>query len=192
MSLTDTGKKNSIVLTKGQACGYFRGTGAALLLAAITGLHAQTATSAPIPSQLTTSSKVFLSNAGEESNELSERAYTQIFNGLTQGQHYQLVSSPASADLIFELHYIAQSGQVNVTNGNTFGASYVFRIRLVILDRATHATLWTVTEFLDQNAHKHDFDLEFADTVNLVLADVQALASGQMPSTAAANKIKKP
>ena len=158
----------------------------------ITGLHAQTAASAPIPSQLTTASKVFLSNAGEETNELTERAYTQIFNGLTQGQHYQLVSSPASADLIFELHYIAQLGQINVANGITSHTPFVIRIRLVILDRATHATLWAVTEFLDQDAHKHDFNLELADTVNLVLADIQALAAGQMPSVAAANKIKKP
>jgi hypothetical protein len=145
------------------------------------GLQAQ---SAPVPSELSTAKTVFLADAGEEANNLSERAYTQVYNGLSQWGHYQLASSPSSADLNFELHYLAPLATPDLINGTNF-PSYSFRLRLDIFDRSTHTELWSVTEFIDTSKHKGNFDPSFNDAVTLLLGDIKALSSGQLPSVAA-------
>jgi hypothetical protein len=159
---------------------------AILALALTLGVSHLQAQSAPVPPELSTAKTVFLADAGEEANNLSERAYTQVYSGLSQWGHYQLAPSPSSADLIFELHYLAPLATPDFINGTNF-PSYSFRLRLDIFDSSTHTELWSVTEFIDTSRHKGNFDPSFNDAVNLLLGDIKALSSGQFPSATAAS-----
>src|SRR6516164_9206963 len=61
---------------------------------------------APIPAAITTAQKVFVSNAPGDSLPASlggpARPYHEFYAAIKSWGHYQLVSSPADADLIFE------------------------------------------------------------------------------------------
>jgi len=158
----------------------------AFLLAVPATLSSQTPS---LPAQLGTAKTIFLANAGEEANNVNEQAYAELSTALTQWGHYQLTAAPASAELIFELHYISAADPANVTNGNSF-PSYTFHLRLDIIDRATHAKLWSVTEFITPPNRKLTADQALGNAIDLLLSDIKALSSGQMPSVAAAAAAK--
>jgi len=162
------------------------------------GLPAQSTSNstAPVPPGIGTAKTIFLANAGEETNNFSERGYANLYNGLAQWGHYQLASNPGAADLVFELHYLSPAVGQNVFNGSSTGTTYVPRFRLVVLDRATNTILWSVSEFVNMTERKKTFEQQCDDAVNLLLNDVRALSSGQFPSVAAtaeagASKAKK-
>jgi hypothetical protein len=150
----------------------------ALSTVAIKPLVVQGASVATIPSQIMTAKTVFLANAGEEDNGLSEQAYASLYQSLQQVTHYQLVPTSAAADLVLELHYMAPPNIV--TDGSS---NYSFRFRLVVIDRESHATLWSVTEFLDTNGGKIPFEQAFQTAIERTAGDVKLLSAGQLPST---------
>ena len=74
---------------------------------------------------------------------------------------YQVVASPAEADLVFELRLMAPNGPANADKQK--GASDPLpMLRLVIYDRPTHYVLWALTESIApaalQKTHDHNFD----------------------------------
>ena len=150
----------------------------ALSTAAIQPLAAQNAPVTTIPSQITTAKTVFLANAGDEDNGLSEQAYASLYQSLQQVTHYQWVPTSAAADLVLELHYMAPPNIV--TDGSS---NYSFRFRLIVIDRGSHATLWSVTEFLDTNGGKIPFEQAFQTAIERIAGDVKSLSAGQLPST---------
>ena len=156
-------------------------------------LPAQTTTNptAPVPPQIGAAKTVFLANAGEETNNFSERGYADLYNGLTQWNHYQLTSNPASADLILELHYLSPANGQIVMGGVSMRTPYIPRFHLIVLDRATNVTVWSVSEFVNTTAPKKTFEQQCDDAVDLLLNDLKALSAGQLPTITATNKIKK-
>src|SRR5207302_11068504 len=62
---------------------------------------------APLPSQIYTSKKVFVSNGGDETlGDYSggpDRAYNQLYAALKGWGPYEPVSAPADAELVFEI-----------------------------------------------------------------------------------------
>src|SRR5580704_2317965 len=156
-------------------------------------MPAQTTTNpaAPVPPQIGAAKTVFLANAGEETNNFSERGYADLYNGLTQWNHYQLTSNPASADLIFELHYLSPVAGQEVFKGESMGSTNTPRFRLVILDRATNVIVWSVSEFVNTTARKKTFEQQCDDAVDLLLSDAKALSAGQLPTVAATSKATK-
>jgi len=78
------------------------------------------------------------------------------------------VSSPAEADLVFELQLSAPNGPSNADKSK--GASDPLPMfRLVIYDRPTHYVLWALTESIapaeKQKTHDHNFDEALANLV---------------------------
>lgn len=125
---------------------------------------------------------VFVANAGEEENVLSEQAYSKLSQEIAQAGHYKVVLDPAAADLIFELHY--EKLPDLVLGGNS---DYLFQFRLLIWDRATHVPLWSVTEWMNLNAFRGNLDRKFKQSFAFSLQrlgeDVRLLSLGQLPST---------
>jgi hypothetical protein len=158
-----------------------------LFLLAALPLAAQ-ALAAPIPAQFATAKTVFLSNAGPQDNVVSERAYTTLYTGLTQWNHYQLVTAPANAELVLELRYTAPLSNISVMSGGSFPPNYRPQFQLIIIDRATGVILWSSTEtpFGTRKQNTND------NAVNALLADLKALVSGQFPSVAAAAAASAP
>ena len=146
---------------------------------------------APVPAQILTARKVFISNVGGD-NDISpdhysgspNRAYDQFYAAMKSWGHYDLVSTPAEAELVFELHFdvpVYGSGFTDTWRRPQF--------RLVIMDAKTHFVLWGFTEYLVTMSHvTHDqsFDRAMVALVN----DVAKLA-GQPPAIVVEEPKKK-
>src|SRR5258708_18387365 len=111
---------------------------------------------APLPSQIYTAKKVFVSNAG--GNTLGDysggpdRAYNQLYAALKGWGRYELVRAPADAELVFGIRFATPILGEKVSGGgggNTPVSSSPVKypqFRLAILDLKTHVLLWTFTE----------------------------------------------
>jgi hypothetical protein len=123
---------------------------------------------APVPSLLLNAKTVFISNAGADSGLFPhpfagdpDRAYNEFYADVVSWGRYQLVATPAEADLVFELQLTAPNGPSNADKSK--GASDPLpMLRLVIYDRPTHYVLWALTESIApadrQKTHDHNFD----------------------------------
>jgi len=122
---------------------------AAVMMVSASSLSAQKAQeTAPIPSQITSAKKVFISNTiGDDlySNDPSQ-VYTAFYAAMKSWGRYELVSSPANADLIFEISFREPVVAVAVTGSAAnvpVGGSYTNpHLRLVISDPKTRVSLW--------------------------------------------------
>jgi hypothetical protein len=103
--------------------------------------EAQRPATAPVPPTLLSAKRVFISNAGADSGLFPhpfsgdpDRAYNEFYADVESWGRYQIVASPAQADLIFELQLTAPSGPSNANKSK--GASDPLpMLRLVIYDR---------------------------------------------------------
>jgi len=127
---------------------------------------------APAPPQIAAAQKVFISNAGGESfeniinatafNGGPDRPYNQFYDAIKDWGRYELVASPADADLVFEV-----SWQLTDTG---LKLPVLGQLRVVIIDPKTHVTLWNLTQYvrgaiLLGNRDKN-FDLAMTTIVN--------------------------
>jgi hypothetical protein len=122
----------------------------------------------PIPPLLLSAKKIFISNAGSDSGLFPhpfsgdpDRTYNEFYANVESWGRYQVVASPAQADLVFELQLTAPNGPSNADKQK--GASDPLPMfRLVIYDRPTHYVLWALTESIEpaakQKMHDHNFD----------------------------------
>lgn len=152
-----------------------------LLLLMMPALRAQTNPSPAVPPQIASARTVFLSNAGEEEKANSERIYKRLWTALSHAGQYKLVASPVSADLILETHYSKRPDRSGTNESGV--VRYVYFIRLDVLDRATHVTLWSVTEYLDLLSNQFQFDPALDAATDALLADLRALGAGKFPTT---------
>jgi hypothetical protein len=105
---------------------------------------------APIPPQITAAQKVFISNAGGESfenvidslpfNGGPDRPYNQFYAAMKNWGRFELVPSPADADLVFEVSWVLTDTGLKLP--------VLGQLRLVVIDPKTHITLWSFTEFV--------------------------------------------
>lgn len=107
-------------------------------------LQAQEPAAARIPSQILAGKKAFISNGGEtsQSGNLAysggpARAYNQFYAAVKAWNHFELVTTPAEADLVFAISFIQ-------------GRKSDPRFSLVILDPKTHIAMWTFSERVPQ------------------------------------------
>jgi hypothetical protein len=143
---------------------------------------------APVPPLLLSAKKVFISNAGADSGLFPhpfsgdpDRAYNAFYSDVESWGRYQLVATPAEADLVFELQLTAPNGPSNANKQN--GASDPLPMfRLVIYDRSTHYVLWALTESIEpaalQKTHDHNFDEALATIVLDAGRLTKSLSSG--------------
>jgi hypothetical protein len=122
--------------------------GAVTLLLTCSLLAQKSTGAAPIPSQITSGKKVFISNtAGDDlySDDPSQ-VYDAFYTAMKGWGRYELVSAPANADLVFEISFHSPIAGVAVGSsgpeapvGGSFSDPY---IQLVVLDPNTHVSLW--------------------------------------------------
>jgi len=127
---------------------------------------------APVPPQIAAAQKVFIANAGGESfeNVISltvfdggpDRPYNEFYAALKDWGRYDLISSPADADLVLEV-----SWQLTDTG---LRLPVLGELRLTVIDPKTHVKLWNLTQYvrgaiLLGNRDKN-FDLAMTTIVN--------------------------
>ena len=86
---------------------------------------------APAPVPIFSAKKVFVSNAtGEIRLPLGnpDLAYDEFYAAMKSWGRYEIVSSPADADLVFEIRYTFVIGPTGVTQGNG-GSTQGFQFR---------------------------------------------------------------
>ena len=159
-----------------------------LILAIVPGLHAQQATPssaqkdktpdpAPIPAQITAAQKVFIANAGGESFEAvlrqvvfdggPDRPYNQFYAAMKNWGRYELVSSPANADLVIEVSWtLSDTG---------LGLPVLGQLRVAVIDPKTHVTLWTLAEYVRGAVFLANRNKNFDHTMNTIVDRLKKL-----------------
>ena len=141
---------------------------------------------APLPAQIVAGRKVFISNGGGDSDGLysgePRRLYDQFYAAIKSWGRYQIVSSPAEADLAFE---ISSSNPLIVEQ--IHGRPVLGRLRLAIIDPATRITLWVFIEHVEVAALQGNRDKNFDEAFNHLVNDLRNLA-GQPAASANSKK----
>jgi hypothetical protein len=145
----------------------------AMTLLVVPSLEAQNAPEAapaPLPSQIITARKAFISNAGGEIPSYrwsggSTRTYNQFYAAIKSWGRYELVAVPADADLVLEISF------ANPIYTTEKISSDDPQFRLVLLDPKTHILLWTLTKRVPekrgfQKSRDRDFDESLVSLVN--------------------------
>lgn len=100
----------------------------------------------PPPTQIASAHAVFLTKAADAPNFPidSTQSYNDIYAALKAWGHYQLVSSPDQADLVFQLRGVAPITGVAGVDG-TVGSINSPAFQLTIRDPKSNVALWTIT-----------------------------------------------
>lgn len=136
---------------------------------------------APIPQQILSARAVFISNGGGSNyfdlfSGGADRAYNTFYADIQRSGRYELVASPAQADLIFQVKAIAPM----VGYGDDTGPNP--QVVLSIQDPKTNTVLWTTRANVRAIGTKKRRDRQFDESVG-VLVDKLAQVTGQ-PLTA--------
>ncbi len=141
---------------------------------------------APVPRQIGAAQKVFIANGGGESFETiinqtvfdggPDRPYNQFYAAMKEWGRYELVASPADADLVVEVSWDLTDVGLQLP--------VLGELRLVILDPKTHVTLWTVIEHVRGAILLGNRDKNFDQAMNTVMKRMKDLVA---PPTTPAN-----
>jgi hypothetical protein len=120
----------------------------------------QQPSAAPVPTAIFSAKTVFISNTSGQSwlaANLRDLAYSEFYAAMKDWGRYQLVSSPADADLVIEIRL-------------AYTASNPRSLRATVRDPKTRTILWAFTEY-DQPAaraatDRKNFDQAMAALVN--------------------------
>jgi len=161
---------------------------AALAAASALGQQPAVTPQAPVPGEMRTATKLFVSNTGADSGLFPSpfsgdpnRGYNQLYAGLQANGQFQLVNDPAEADLVLELQLTAPNGpsQGSKING---AANPVPMFRLVVYDRKTHYALWAFTQSIDIAFLQKTHDRNFDDALSTILLEFESLAGKARPA----------
>lgn len=143
---------------------------------------------APVPPQIASAQKVFISNAGGESFESvidetvfnggPDRPYNQFYATMKTWGRYQLVSSPADADLVFEVSWVLSDTGLKLP--------VLGHLRLVVIDPKTHVTLWNFTEYVRGAMLLGNRDKNFDQAMTTIVDRMKIIATAR-PATAPGN-----
>jgi len=153
-----------------------------LLQAPVVLAATQPVSPAPIPAQIVAAKKIFVANAGGDAdwgdadfNGNADRAYNQFYAALKTWGHYELVSSPADADLLVEIQFTELAA---VPRTNTLASRTVDpQFRLTIRDPKTNALLWGLIEHVEWAILQGNRDKNFDTALGRTVAEVQRISA---------------
>lgn len=138
-----------------------------------------------VPNQIASARRIFIANGGENQpygearfSGGPERAFDEFYSAIKGLGRYELVGSPADADLVFEIEFAMPTSGPSIANSSLFGnVPYDSQFRLTIRDPRTNVMIWTMIEHVQwavmQSNHDKNFDLALTRLVN----DVEGLAA---------------
>ena len=137
----------------------------------------------PVPISIETAQKVFVSNAPGDSLPASlggpARPYNEFYEAIKSWGRYQLVASPADADLILEISFANPIVGVNVMSTSGGGSTSALLLRVVIDDPKTHVSLWWFAESFELKGgfshRKETLDSNFHLAIAALVDDVRKL-----------------
>ena len=148
---------------------------------------------APIPSQITAATKVFIANGGADNfgamadkdvfSGSPTRAYNEFYAAAKDWGRYQIVSTPGEADLVLEIS-LSFSNLKEPLETLSNSPIDLARLRLKIIDRETRTTLWAINEHVRGGVLLSNRDKNFEQAMNDLMSDLKNLA----PAAGAASK----
>jgi hypothetical protein len=134
---------------------------------------------APIPAQIAAGKKVFISNGGNDGTTLAtlkragdpDAPYNHLYAAMQSWGRYELVTSPADADMVFEIRFTAPMTDCGKVT------SYAPQLELAILDAKTHFRLWTITGPVEGAIRKATWDKNFSDGVATLMDTLKKLTT---------------
>ncbi len=142
---------------------------------------------APLPSQIISAKRVFIANAGGDDPGLPEPlfsggadlSFNQFYAALKAAGVYELVSSPAEADLLFDIQFmvIPDRRPTGLWSNNTTADAYDALFRVEIRDPKTNALLWAFNEHMEWALLKGNRNRNFDQASARIVSDVLALAA---------------
>lgn len=137
---------------------------------------------APIPAQLLSAKRAFISNAGTDAMSRAalvdkqmdvNSAYNQFYAAINNWKRFDLVSAPADADLVLEISFT--SPESDCGRGECADA----QLTLVVYDARTHFRLWTFSEGIEGAILAGTWKKNFSSAVDSLISDFQQLANPQ-------------
>lgn len=102
---------------------------------------------APVPTQILTAKKVFISNASgvtDSAKAAPDLPYNEFYAAMKSWGRYELVGAPGDADLVLELQYVIVLGAASFRGEGGTIQDPKFTLR--ILDPKSGTILWAFTE----------------------------------------------
>ncbi len=151
---------------------------------------------APLPAQIFTARKLFVSNAGGDTlGDYSggpDRAYNQLYTALKGWGRYELVAVPADAELVFEISFATPILGENVSGGGGTAVSNRTlkdpQLRLAIRDLKTHVLLWTFTEHVQPALLQGNRDKNYDQAMAALVNDIKNVAGQPAPTASSPSK----
>lgn len=138
-------------------------------------LQAQTApATAPLPTLLSNTHSIFIGNAGDQQNADCLRAYNGFYTGIDALHKFQLVTDPAQADMIVELHY-----EISLAGSRVSGNDSSRQFRAVLIDAKTHTVVWALTEQSNYATLQKNRDKNLDTVVAALVSDFSSSVSTQ-------------
>jgi len=164
--------------------------GIATMLTTSSGLLAQ-APAAPLPSQILTAKKVFISNAGSGVDEKlwsggPAQPYNELYAAIKGSGRYQIVASPADADIVLQISFADPLTDVGGSKDSGSTSFTTPQLKLVLLDPKTRIALWTLYSKTSIAHMGKGRDQALADATGKLVGDLKALTA--QPAAASAAK----
>ena len=122
---------------------------------------------APVPSPIFTAKTLFISNASGEillPAGTPDLTYNEFCAAMKNWGRYKIVSSPADADLVFEIRFVST------------GSGQTFQFRSVVLDPKSHVILWAFSENVRQAGNLKTSRKYFDEAMAALVGDLTNLA----------------
>jgi hypothetical protein len=145
---------------------------------------------APIPAQILTAKKVFIANGGGDESRYEttasysggpDRTYNEFYAAMKTWGRYELVATPAEADLVFEIRLIVfqpQTERVLAEDNPEVDSQFRFAIR----DGKTREKLWGLTEHAQRAVLQSSCDKDFGLALAAFVAEVKRIAGPVAPT----------
>ena len=144
------------------------------------------APAAPIPPQILAAKKVFIANAGGD--EMTgddqrfsggpDRAYNEFYAAMKSWGRFEIVNSPADADLLLEIRQYVSA----VTPTGRGSSSFIPQFQLSIRDPKTNTMLWGFNVHGRFGIGQADSDRNFNSAVGRLATDLRILVAPPEPS----------
>ena len=140
----------------------------------------------PIPRQIVTAHRVFISNAGSETYGAAtydrltrydggpNRLYTDFYAALSDWGRLEIVDAPAQADVVYAVRF--ENPIVDKQDAHDF--VYDPQIQLTLLDPTTQIVLWTITEHIEPAFTRAGDNANFDRAVARLVDRLRALTEG--------------
>lgn len=136
---------------------------------------------APVPPQIAVAKKVFISYTGTDSVSIAgfkwvsgdpDQPYNQFYAAMKSWGRYELTSTPADAELVFEIRFLTAI----VGDGKVTAQAPEW---ILTIDGKTHFTLWTLTEPVKGANRKATWKKNIDESFSNLMDHLKQLASSQ-------------